>query len=433
MKQLLSYKSLRFLKIAESLIVDKDFISYDDIREMNDCSRQTVMDDVNYLGKHWKHLIIFEIMRDGIKSSNRSIHDLMIFKSEIYHSEIKVQFLLSVFLQPNLNIIKHAEILSYSVSHLRRQIGPINTFLKKFDSKITFNPVTDGYYLSSTNELLCSMMLMELIELSLHSNLLPKATIEYDERLDDLFNFISLDVPELAKISMKNFTLVTSIRGSGGFFNNSHKKILEASFLICNSLYKYFLYEANSYAQKLGLKISHHNRELIAITFTIMANKAMFITSDIDNHMNRFDYFYKSFKKRKIRTSAILEEHVEYMDIKYNTNFSGFIPELAFHLHTNAPDLNHPVSFNMGVYSDFGNSHALSLISSITNHFPRQNVSVYDENSTYDIIVSTKSLDNINKNCTLVKISDFITIRDVAAIYNTIHIENQLDISQITQ
>ena len=119
------------------------------------------------------------------------------------------------------------------------------------------------------------------------------------------------------------------------------------------------------------------------------------------------------------------------MDIKYNTNFSGFIPELAFSLHTDIPNLNHFAVRNIGVYSDFGSSHALSLVSSISNHFPNQNINLYKENSPYDLIISTKDLRIPNTNCTLVKISDFLTMRDIAAIYNEIHIENKLDVTKI--
>ena len=91
MKDLLSYKSIRTLQIAEKLINTHDYISYSEFQELNNCSNKTVYDDIQYLKETWDDILELDIIINKVRSKKTSVYDLMKMKSKMFHDEIRVK------------------------------------------------------------------------------------------------------------------------------------------------------------------------------------------------------------------------------------------------------------------------------------------------------------------------------------------------------
>lgn len=82
---------------------------------------------------------------------------------------------------------EHAARINYSEPHLRRQISPINSYLKDFEAQITLNYKTKGYLIESTNEVLTSFMISQVIKSSNNKRLLPPLNKSAFQALNDAF------------------------------------------------------------------------------------------------------------------------------------------------------------------------------------------------------------------------------------------------------
>lgn len=134
LKQLIKYKTQRILKIAESLMIENNPVNQLDFQKSNQWSIKTVKDDLLYLQEEWSHVFDFVYNSDYAPSINSNIDDLMVFKQQLFQNEVKIQFLLSIFINPNLNMPEHAARINYSESYLRRQITSVISYLKDFEA-----------------------------------------------------------------------------------------------------------------------------------------------------------------------------------------------------------------------------------------------------------------------------------------------------------
>ena len=424
MKQLLSYKALRLLKIAETITVYENTLTFDKIKVINDCSSKTVLDDLNYMQENWNHLINFEIKKYGIKGNSTSVHDLMIFKCEVFHREIKIQFMLNLYLNPNLTIQEHAKQLNYSESHLRRQLNPINNFLQQYSNKIVFNPETNGYFVQSDDEILTCMMLTQIIKVSLNRNLLPELNQEDIKISDSMPKIIKEIMPESEKLDIEIFYRVILLRTLHGNYSNKYTEELEKTFFEYYALKEDFDNITLNYANNAKLEISQKDIDTSTRILVTVANKANFVSRNIDNFMNRYDYFYRTFKNQSKDHVQFLEDHFKHLGKQYNINFSNFLPELIFHTYTHVINLRQFVSFSFGVYSDLGIHHSNSLIKTLYKRFPYLEFNHYEENADVDFIISTKDLANLSDNEKVIKVSDLLTLRDISTIYTAIYGDN---------
>lgn len=423
MKDLLSYKTIRILNIAETIIFYEKNITYDDIQKLNDCSRKTVNDDLEYIYSSWNHLVDLNFENSRISSNNNSIYDLMSLKRHLFEKEVKIQFLISIFLNPNSDMPYHSKTLNYSESHLRRQIAAINIYLEKFSSSIFFDKDKAGYLIKSNNEMSTSFMISQLIKVSRKKYLMPPLDQDDFNSLSSYLGNPFEFIPDDEKLDMNTFFQVILIRKNQGFnINDSIKKLRKEHQ---NLLTQPDIFERviKRYADVFNLQFVDKDVHLIKDIFLSLAFKSKLAPFEIDNFMNRFKYFYTSFKIENKNTSRMFELLLNEIKKDNKIDYIPYYYELAFLFYTHVHALRSFKSLKIAVSSDFGNFHSESLITSLLKHFPSHKFTRYVDNKQYDLVISTNDrLKNVEKDI-IVKVSDYISVRDIEKIYNKIYIK----------
>ena len=164
MKELLSFKSIRLLQIAEKLITSDNYVSFDEFQKINACSNKTVYDDLKNLKDEWNDLLEIDIIKNKARSEKTSISSLISMKQKLYQQEIKIQLLLNIFFYPDKDLLDMSLMMNYSDSYLRTQISQINLYLIKFKSQVTHDKINKTYYLESQDNLILLSMISELID-----------------------------------------------------------------------------------------------------------------------------------------------------------------------------------------------------------------------------------------------------------------------------
>lgn len=332
MKDLLSYKTIRILNIAETIIFYEKNITYDDIQKLNDCSRKTVNDDLEYIYSSWNHLVDLNFENSRISSNNNSIYDLMSLKRHLFEKEVKIQFLISIFLNPNSDMPYHSKNLNYSESHLRRQIAAINIYLEKFSSSIFFDKDKAGYLIKSNNEMSTSFMISQLIKVSRKKYLMPPLDQEDFNSLNTYLGNPFEFIPDDEKLDMNTFFQVILIRKDQGFniedsitnLRKEHETLLSQSNI--------FEKVVQHYMRTFNLRLVESDLDLIENIFLSLALKTKLAPLEIDNFMNRFEYFYTSFKLENKNISQAFERILIQIHENYNIDYTPYNYELAFFL-----------------------------------------------------------------------------------------------------
>lgn len=159
MKELLSFKSIRLLQIAEKLITSDNYVSFDEFQKINACSNKTVYDDLKNLKDEWNDLLEIDIIKNKARSEKTSISSLISMKQKLYQQEIKIQLLLNIFFYPDNDLLDMSLMMNYSDSYLRTQISQINLYLIKFKSQVTHDKINKTYYLESQDNLILLSMI----------------------------------------------------------------------------------------------------------------------------------------------------------------------------------------------------------------------------------------------------------------------------------
>ena len=395
------------------------------IQKLNQCSIKTVKDDLLYLKEAWSHVFDFAYDSDFAHSINSNIDDLMVLKQKLFQNEVKIQLLLSIFINPNLTMPEHAAKISYSQSHLRRQIKPLNNYLQDFNSQITLNYDTRGYIVESTNEVLTSFMFSQVIKSSDNKILLPPLNKLSFQAINDALNNPFTFVPDEEKQDMDTFFQVLNLRSDQGF--NCEDSIRDLRKTHQTLLDKHHVFEKaiDTYSQQFNKVLSVEERSIVKDIFISIALKTKLAPKEIDNFMNRFSYFYASLKKVNQPMAHMFELIVEEINEKHQLNYSNYLPELAFFFYTHITGLRSFKSLNIGVLSFFGKWHENSLIISLIKHFPAHTFNHYREHDDFDLVISTHNTVKASHKSKTIKVSDYLTLKDIDKIYNRIYIDIQ--------
>lgn len=225
---------------------------------------------------------------------------------------------------------------------------------------------------------------------------------------------------------MDTFFQVLSLRSDQGFnckdsinnLKNTHEQLLDKHLIFEEAIDKY--------SQRFNKVLSEDERNIIKDIFISIALKTRLAPNEIDNYMNRFTYFYTAFKKVNKQMAHIFEMIVQEINDKNQLDYSNYIPELAFFFYTHINGLRSFKSLNIGVVSFFGKWHENSLIISLIKHFPAHNFKHYHQDQDFDLIISTHN-NNVKENHTdqTIKVSDYLTLKDIDKIYNRIYINTK--------
>lgn len=425
MKQLLSYKTIRVLNIAEALVVKNRPITHEQIQVQNDCSKKTVQDDLHYLKTQWGHILDFTMHSNSITTDSNNIYDLLLLKSYLFQGEIKIQFLLNLFLNPNLNIPEHSDMINYSESHLRRQIEPLNNYLRTFESAIVMDTKSKGYYIHSENETLTTFMISQVAKVSHNKELFNSLNTESFDVLNKAFKKPFEFVPDEEKQDMDIFFRAILVRQEQGF--NCEEDILKLQSEHANLLNKSKLFNQaiDKYSQKFNRVFGDKERETLKDIFISIALKTKLAPMEIDNYMNRFTYFYESLKKENPLTTKSFETIVQEIKENHRIDYTSYVYELAFFFYTHIQGLRSYKTLKIAVDSDLGKYHARSLITSLIKHFPMHHFELYDPKNKFDLLICTRNNFHDSDKSKIIKVSDYINLRDIDIIYRHIYLDTQ--------
>ena len=424
MKDLLSYKSIRTLQIAEKLINTHDYISYSEFQELNNCSNKTVYDDIQYLKETWDDILELDIIINKVRSKKTSVYDLMKMKRKMFHDEIRVKLIINVFFNPYLDMLDHSLMLEYSDSHLRSQVKQINKYLKLHNLSIEFDKSKKGYYIKTESSNILVVFISELIKVSENEIFLQELSesemSEFNKFTESFTNFVpKLQLRELLNLTKIQKTIMTQqnlIFGQGKNIKN-----VEKNMKMYNETYITYL---KPYMKEHNMNISEEQLILMTDIFVILSLKLQVAPKRVDNFLNRYDYFYDSFSEDNPHFVEIYENALIELHKKTNIDFRNYKTELLFHIYTHVRTLRDYKEYYIGVYSDLGSAHIESIILSLAKNFSLHHFERYSESNHYDLILTTSNdLKNINLSSTNhVKIADYITHQDIFNIYQKIYI-----------
>lgn len=141
MRRLLDTTTQRRLHIIEILNKHSDWISSNELANLNNASLRTINNDIQYLKEHWApHLIIETSKKNGVRlSTNAASHIQMVYHYVLEQSEL-FQFLEKVFFLPNESIEYWEETLFTSESSLYRMIQQLNQSLDHYQMTLEKTP-----------------------------------------------------------------------------------------------------------------------------------------------------------------------------------------------------------------------------------------------------------------------------------------------------
>ena len=184
MKELLSFKSIRLLQIAEKLIISDSYVSFDEFQKINECSNKTVYDDLKALKDEWNDILAIDIIKNKARSEKTSTSSLISMKQKLFQQEIKIQLLLNIFFYPKNDLLDLSLMMNYSDSYLRTQISQINLYLVKYETEILYDKKNKTHYLESQGSLILLSLISELIYASGYDSEMLKLGTRYTEVYD---------------------------------------------------------------------------------------------------------------------------------------------------------------------------------------------------------------------------------------------------------
>ena len=426
MKDFLSFKSIRALQIAEKLINNHEYILLKDLQEMNACSNKTVYDDIQYLKDNWNEYLDLDLIKNKVRSKKTSVYDLMHMKRNLFHDEIRVKLIINIFFHPYLDMNDYSLKLNYSDSHLRAQVKGANDHLINHNLCIKYDKFKKGYYIEAENRSILIVFMSELIKVSDHEHFLPELSEsemdDFNQFIGEFTNFVpQIQLRELLQLTKVQKTIMTQenlILGQG----NTREIIKTKMLKLQETYYNFFV----PYIDKFKIKISEEQFGHLLDIFVIASLKQQSAPKRMDNFLNRYDYFYKSFSSENPYMIKVFELALSGLKDQ-NIDLEIYKSELLFHIYTNITSLREYKVYNIGVYSDIGKAHVDSIILALKKSFSIHNFETYSKNENYDLVITTtNNPDKINLDDTpYIKIADYITHQDIYNVYQKIYLPNQ--------
>lgn len=417
MKELLSFKSIRLLQIAEKLITSDNYVSFDEFQKINACSNKTVYDDLKNLKDEWNDLLEIDIIKNKARSEKTSISSLISMKQKLYQQEIKIQLLLNIFFYPDKDLLDMSLMMNYSDSYLRTQISQINLYLIKFKSQVTHDKINKTYYLESQDNLILLSMISELIDANGLDHEMEKLSTVHTGPFENYLksfqtNINKKDLYSIFKpLRIENFLIKrsTSKEDSTLIFN----QVLEYEPLFSSYLKKYFLLNNFSIDDEEFQELVN-----IFITATI---KLKMKPIRVDNFLNRYDYFLETFiKENPIKTKEFISA-IDHFALSTKIDYEAAKSEILFNVFTRIQSLRKFREFKIAIHSDMGDMHAQSLIIALEKHFATHHFTIYSETDSYDFIISTTENSSKMKDNKIISISDYLSRQDIFNIHQIIY------------
>ena len=429
LKQLVSYKTQRLLQMMEALTYSKSmYIS--EIQNLNQCSRTTVYDDIDFLIKEWGSYLELTTDKTQLSMGNYAMCDLIDFKTDLLQSEFSINLLIHIFLNPNCTLYDLVDSLQYSESYIRKQISEINIYLTVYNSQIFYDPKTRKYTLVTYNSFTFCFLIAEILIIMNMPDVLPKIENFIDAKFWNQFDeadiFLSTHSTEILQCALN----VCNLRINQNFYSMerlSHDvQIAQEMLIVSNFLEEtreYFDAHITKFLKKNGFILSKIKLKELLDLYTIIVIKSYLFPEKIDRFSNRFDLFYSKFRKNNPYFAEIYEQYLINFNARFKINVSDYAGEIMFELYSHVHDLRKYPILKIGVYNDLGINHNRSLVLGIRKHFTVQNLQIYNPHDHYDIVITTSTayVSQFHNFDELITVSDLLGQHDFTEIYNAIY------------
>lgn len=414
---LLTYKTIRLLNIAEAILIQNRNIKLSEIAEMNDCSLKTVKDDLIFLHENWNEILELVFDHNTISSTNTSCFDFMIMKRELYKEEIKLQMIVSMFLFPNLKLEEYADKLNYSESHLRKQIKPINQFLKNYEITVDYNHKTFRYHLKSNNSLQQAYFISQILKESSNISTLSQLKNIEKEYYENQIQLIPSFFVNQTKEDLETLYKVMKYAHSNNEPFQEAMHTINQTYHNLKSNEQHFIKELKSHYQSLNTTLNQKQVKKALDIHLLISTKATLFPIKVDQYWNRYDFFYEAHSNEHKDLNQSFSNFIIQTSHNQHLNYTPYKSEFAFNLYTTIPIHERKQTFRIAIHSDLGPAHVNTLAHTYQKHFSNHTIEPYTIEKSYDLILSTQSLsDEVNKY-KIIKISDRFTFTDVKKIH----------------
>lgn len=429
MEHLITSKALRFLKILE-FSYSKAWVSIEDLSQLNNCSKNTVRSDLEYLEMQWSEQLQMEIDLLGVHFNNISSGDLIKIKKSILQSEVSLTLLISIFLNPEATIYDHSLELNYSESHLRKTIVKLNKFLKTKGFKIEyFKEGSDSKpTLTTQDEIkLCYFISDVCVAMGFEEQVKTEKEVAASV-YSDFLNKLNLPVTTPMKEYMEVLSYISDVRYKQGFY--TREEFMDAYTKI------YQQYNMRDFIDLFNDSLGHELKDYFGIPYLeqheadfkvvndvliSMLLRILVSSSNIDTVLNRYDIFYSRFSIEHGRAYKVFRSTLDrYADL-ISKDFEAYYGEIIYNLYIHLPNLRPYKKVLLGIYSDMGVSHAYALLQSFERLFLSQTIEVFQEGVDYDYVLSTVSEDDMIDGYNVIKVSDLPGGDDLNRIYMTLY------------
>lgn len=428
MECLVSSKVVRILNILEEAYF-KGTITVETIEKMNQCSRNTVKADLEYLESNWGSLLDIEVCNQSISITNIAVGDLMMIKESLLTQEIVLELYMNIFFKPHYSIYDHSLDLNYSESHLRKTVGRINRFLKSIDAKIEY--IKEGTesrpVIHSKDEIKLNNLTVSIYCMAPFKGYISEGECNSDP-IYDFITYYNLPLTAPFKRYINIVSQVSETRIQQGFYTRdelcqSYNKVYEKYDIasIRGIFEECIKSELNGYFGEMYIQQHISDFKVVGDVLTCFMLKIMVSPSNLDNILNRNEVFYHRFKISHEDGASVMSNVLERYSNVINRSFYDYFGDIVYNLYIHLPNIRPYKSYRIGVYSDLGISHSYSIMNFVKRHFSVHQTEVYDENAIYDYIITTVINPEISNKEIQINISDLPGGDDLYKIYLAIY------------
>lgn len=397
---IISNKEQRLISLLNFLNSQKR-LSVLKLTQMLNCSKSTILNDLNYFSKNWSDLIHIQITKDQLvemeSSSNGNTNKII---RDIIVNSLEIQFIKLLFLTPHQNVFYYAEKLYTSPATLYRVIKKLKKDLKLLG--ITIENQNKTYQLVSSNELnlflFISKGLEEFYGLEIPMNSSEEEFKEfsslYNYKLEEehYFMYLIWGVIQHNNINNSQNTMV-----SFDLFKETYDNIP-----LTPSLDNYI----DEFLEEIGdtfLLCSNVSTKLNAILSFCKKKETLFPLHQY-LFINRHQSFVENYAKSNVVPFNRLKKSLEHLLAKLNMDINFSFDLALYLLLTNCRlTLKKNQNKHIYIYSDLGLNHAKFIKQSVVAVFADNALTISTVNrqffdnyhyQTSDLIISTIFISN---------------------------------------
>lgn len=422
---ILSNRENRLIPLLKHLN-QNTYSSLEDMSKAFDCSKSTIINDLNFLKDSWGNLITITIQKDNIikldRLSNGNINKII---SQIIINSLEIQFIKILFLAPNKNIYYYSQQLYTSTATIYRIIKKLNIDLKPYGIKIHSKHKT--YHLTSTSQDKMDLFLFfakgleefygQEIPMVSNKNELELFNTLYDFYLPEEQYFMYLIWGTISRNNSINHIKMIEFDDFIDNYNN-----IPIPEQIDNSIYTFISEVNKTFNTMPDIYLTLKN----ILIFCIKREK-LFNYNTI--FINRHLLFVENLARSSEPIFSEIKKHLKTLLEKLNMNVEFSLNHVIYLLVINSRITLKEKDFKrILVYSDLGSNHATFVKNSILNVLTKEEFEIevieLDFFKDYiqqenDIIISTKF---ISSKLNTIFVDDYLNESNYISIKHALRI-----------